>query len=78
MKTINRLHKFVKENVTNLIYAEYVKGGMFSAIDFVEEYNNTNDAKIPFEWCEPCDNHMPSINHNCCCCGHETKKTNKL
>lgn len=76
MQTINRSNKFVKENVTKLIYAEYVKDGMYSAIDFTEEYNKKHLSQIPYEWCEPCDNHMPSISHECCCCGHKTKKSN--
>jgi hypothetical protein len=74
MQTINRSNKLVKENVAKLIYTEYENNGIHSAIDFVEEYNKQNNKQIPFEWCEPCDNIAPSIDHECCCCGHKTKK----
>ena len=74
MLTINRLHKYVKEHIRNLIYTEYEKNGKRSAIDFVEEYNKKNDTKIPYEWCKYCGNCMPSIDHLCFRCTNKTKK----
>jgi hypothetical protein len=74
MKTINQVDEIEKKRVVGLIYAEYEKNGIHSAIDWAEDFNKFHIAPIPFEWCEPCDNIAPSIDHECCCCGHETKK----
>ena len=77
MGTINQVRKIAKEQIAKEINAEYEKNGMHSAIDYTEDFNKNNTPPIPFEWCEPCDNHMPSIDHTCCCCGSETKKPTK-
>jgi hypothetical protein len=77
MGTINQLRKIEKERIADLINEEYEKNGMHSAIDWAEVYNQEYEAKIPYEWCELCDNHMPSIDHTCCCCGSETNKPTK-
>ena len=77
MGTINKIRKIAKEQVRKEIYAEYEKSGMHSAIDYADEYNKKHNSQIPFEWCEPCDHSMPSIDHECCICGSETKKPTK-
>lgn len=66
----------VKIDYKKTIYAVYQKTGMIEACDWVIEHNRVSGAKsqIPFEWCEPCDNNTPSIDHECCLCGQETKK----
>ena len=77
MGTINKVRKIVKEQLKKEIYAEYEKNGMYSAIYLVEDFNKNNTPPIPYEWCEPCDNNTPSIDHECCCCGSETRKPTK-
>jgi len=64
----------VKTRLKKEIYAEYQKEGMISACDWASDYNNHSDDVVPFEWCEACDNHTPSIDHECCLCGQATKK----
>jgi hypothetical protein len=64
----------VKTRLKKEIYAEYQKEGMISACDWASDYNNHSDDEVPFEWCNACDNHTPSIDHECCLCGQETKK----
>ena len=56
----------------DLIYKEYEENGLHGAYDWAYEYNETHDLKIPFHWCEPCDNHTPSIDNECCCCGSDS------
>jgi DNA-directed RNA polymerase subunit M/transcription elongation factor TFIIS len=77
MSTINKVRKIEKNRIKKLIYAEYEKNGMISACDWASDFNKNHIAQIPFEWCEPCDNHMPSIDHECACCGQATKKPTK-
>jgi len=60
MGTINKIRKIAKQKVAKEIYEVYVENGMHTAIDYAEEYNSKHISQIPFEWCEPCDNNMPS------------------
>lgn len=75
--TINRVSKIEKCKIKNLIYAEYEKNGLIEACDWATNYNKNHISVIPFEWCEACDNHTPSIDHECCCCGQKTKAPSK-
>ena len=77
MGTINKIRKIAKQKVAKEIYEVYEENGMHRAIDYAEEYNSKHISQIPFEWCEPCDNNMPSIDHECCICGSETIKPSK-
>lgn len=64
----------IKIDLKKTIYSVYEKQGMAYACDWVTDYNRISGekSKIPFEWCEACDNHTPSIKHECCLCGQET------
>lgn len=77
MGTINRIRKFEKGRIKGLIYSEYEKNGLISACDWATDYNKFHIAQIPFQWCEACDTHTPSIDHECCCCGSDSVKPTK-
>jgi DNA-directed RNA polymerase subunit M/transcription elongation factor TFIIS len=65
----------VKIDLKKTIYAVYEKTGMIEACDWAINYNKHSVDQVPFEWCEACDNNTPSIEHECCLCGQETKKS---
>ena len=52
----------------------YEKGGVIAVESFVEAHNNdaSNPYPIPYEHCKACDNDVPSIDHECLCCGQTT------
>ena len=69
----------VKIDLKKTIYNVYEKQGMIDACDWAMEHNRVSGVKsqIPFEWCEACDNHTPSIEHECCLCGQQTRVPTK-
>ena len=66
----------IKIDLKKTIYAVYEKTGMIDACDWASDHNRMSGkhSQIPFEWCNACDNHTPSIDHECCLCGQATKK----
>lgn len=69
--------KTVKINLSKKIYEVYQTKGLEAAYQWVRDYNMFNNNVISYERCEGCDTKTPSIKHECCICGQETKVQGK-
>ena len=63
----------VKIDKSKKIYEVYQTKGLEAAYQWVRDYNMYHPDIIPYEKCNGCESNTPSIDHECCICGQETK-----
>ena len=68
-------NKKIAETKNNTIYYKAVELYVTIGVSAVCDY--ANELGLPYEYCEPCENEMPTLDRACLVCGTDNLLTNK-